>query len=106
MARPCAYCSPWQNSFPAGKNELADAASTKGNSTPIPTLAVSHILTSALHIALFLDNKLFKQFIKLYLEAQVSGQIKADSKPRKQPFKTQFSDLYYGNLQMDCYYFC
>ena len=44
--------------------------------------------------------------MKAYLEAQVPRQIEIDQKPYKQPLKTWFPDLYYGNLQMDYYRFC
>ena len=44
--------------------------------------------------------------MKAYLEAQVPGQTKVDLEPCKQPLRAQFSDLYYGNLYMDCYRFC
>ena len=67
--------SPCQNLPPAGKDELAGAAPTERNGTSTPTFAMSHIPTPALAtasaIALYLNNKLFKYFIKAYLEAQV-----------------------------------
>ena len=66
--------------------------------------------TTALAIALAaapsLDNKLFKQFMKAYLEVQVPDQTEVDTKPCKQFFKARFPDFYYGNLYMDCYQFC
>ena len=54
-------------------------------------------------IALFSNNKLFKQFMKAHLEVQVPGQINVDSEPHKQPLKARFLDFYYGNLYMDYY---
>ena len=107
MAGPRACRSPRWNSPPASEDELASAALTEGSSTPTPTAVVSHAPTPALATALAAapssDNELFKQFIKVYLEAQVLGQIKVDSKPRKQPLKAWFPDLYYANSHMDYY---
>ena len=80
----CNFC--WNPSLTA-KDKLASAAPTKDSSTPTPTSAVSHALTTAPAIAPFSDNKLFKQFIKAYLDLQVPGQIKVNSKPCKQPLK-------------------
>ena len=100
MAGPCACHSPCLNSFHTGKDKLADAALTKRSRTLTPTLAVSCALTTtpvtAPTIALSLDNKLFKQFIKVYLEAHVPVQSTAevDLKPYEQPLKAQFLDLY------------
>ena len=67
---------------------------------PIPAPAI------ALGVALSLNNELFKHSIKAYLEAQVTSWTKVDPKPRKQPLKARFPDLYYDNLHMDCYQFC
>ena len=110
MARPLASRNPCQNPPSTAKGELAGAAPIEGNGTPTPTPVVSRAPTPALAItsavAPSLDNKLFKQFIKAYLEAQVPGQTEVDSEPRKQSLKAQFPDLYYGNLHMDCYQFC
>ena len=110
MARPSACRSPYRNPLPTGKDELASAAPTRGSDTPTSTPVVSCTSTSAPvtapAIAPSLDNELFKQFMKAYLKAQVPGQIEVDSESRKQLLKAWFSDLYYGNLHMDCYWFC
>ena len=112
MAKPCARRSPCWNPRPAGEDELAGAALTKGNGTPTPTFVVSRAPTSALATAPTvvpsLDNELFKQFMKAYLEAQVPARIapEIDKEPRKQLFKAWFPNLYYDNLHMDCYQFC
>ena len=63
-------------------------------------------LATALAVALLSHNELFKQFMKAYLENQVTGQTEIDIEPRKQLFKARFPNLYYGNLHMDCYQFC
>ena len=110
MAVPHACRSLCRNFFFTGKDKLAGVASIEGGGTPISILIVSHALTFALAttptIAPSLDNELFKQFIKAYLEAQVPGQTEVDPKPCKQPLKAQFPDLYYSNLHINCYQFC
>ena len=106
MAGPCACHSPRRNPSPTGNDELAGAALTEGSSTPTPTPVVSRAPTpasaTAPAAALSSDNKLFKQFMKAYLEAQVPGQTEVDSEPRKQFLKARFPDFYYGNSHMDC----
>ena len=110
MAGPRACRSLRRNSSPTGKDELAGAAPTEGGGTPTPTLVESRAPTlapvTAPAIAPSSDNKLFKQFMKVYLEAQMPGQTEVDLESCKQPFKARFPDLYYGNLYMDCYQFC
>ena len=73
MAGPRACRSLWRNPSPAGKDELVGAAPTGGSKTPTPTTSVSRAPTPAPAIILSSDNKLFKQFMKAYLEAQVPG---------------------------------
>ena len=106
MVGPCARRSPCRNSLPAGEDELAGGALTEGSGTPTPTPVVLRAPTpapaTAPAAALSLDNKLFKQFMKTYLEAQVPGQTEVDSEPRKQFLKARFPDFYYGNSHMDC----
>ena len=103
-------CSSCQNPPPPGKDKLTDAALTEGSGIFIPILVVLRAPTPApiisSTITLFSNNKLFKQFMKAYLESQVPGQTKLDPEPCKQPFKAWFPDLYYGNLYMDCDQFC
>ena len=68
--------------------------------TPAPPVAFT--------IAPSSNNKLLKQFMKAYSEAQVPGRIawEVDTEFCEQPLKAWFSDLYYGNLYIDCYRFC
>ena len=112
MAVPCACRSLCQNSPPIGNDELASTALTKGSGTPKPTPAILYAPTPTLAIAfavpLLSDNKLFKQFMKAYLEVQLPGQIaaKIDLWPCKQPLKAWFPDFYYTNLHINCYQFC
>ena len=110
MARTCACRSPCRNPPPANEDEFAGAAPIEGSGTSISTPVMSRVSTPAPAIApapaLSSDNKLFNQFMKAYLEAQVPSRTEIDSEPRKQPLKARFLDLYYGNLHMDCYWFC
>ena len=127
MARPPACHSPYWNLLLTGKDELAGPVPgpvpTKSSNTSTSAPAVLRVPTSAPPVTtviasspapvlkvttLSLDNELFKQFIKHYLEAQVQAQIalEIDPKPCKQPLKARFSNLYYGNLHIDCYQFC
>ena len=107
MAGPCACRSPCRNPPPAGEDELAGAALTESSGTPTPTSVMSRTPTpapaTAPAAAPSSDTKLFKQFMKAYLETQVPGQTKVDPKPCKQPLKARFPELYYGNSHMDCY---
>ena len=97
MAGTRACPSFYQNFSLIGKDELAGSAPTKGNSTPTPTSVISRastpVLTTASAVTLSSHNKLFMQFMKAYLEAQVPSQTKVDPEPRKQSFKTQFLEL-------------
>ena len=107
MARPHARRSPCQNPPPAGENKLASVVLTESSGTPTPTPVVLHAPTPAPATtpvaAPSSDTKLFKQFIKAYLEAQVLGRTEVDLEPCEQPLKARFPDLYYGNSHMDCY---
>ena len=76
MARIHAHCHFCQNFLPNGKDELTKAvakAPINGNGTLISTLTISRVLISGLTIAfaaaLYLNNKLIKEFIKIYLKA-------------------------------------
>ena len=125
MARPLACCSPRRKPSLDGKDELVGAVPrptlTKGSNTSTPVPAVPRVSTPAppdaaiatpspapalAATALSLDYKLFKQFMKAYLEVQVPGRTEVDPEPCKQLFKAQYLDFYYSNLHMDCYRFC
>lgn len=124
MALSCwPHCSPCQNRLPVNpsNNELSNSsprALTQSSDSlasnfcvftsdlaPTPTLAPA--ISS-------INNKLFKQFMKAYLEAQIWFLAPAlvpvffpvEEKPWKQPFKTYFPKLYFGNLYMEYYNFC
>ena len=89
MARLCACCSSCWYLPLSGKDKLARIALTEGSGTSIPTFIVSHAPTPAPAIASTtapsLNNKLFKQLMKIYLKAQMPGQTEVDPEPRKQP---------------------
>ena len=64
-------------------------------------------------------KKLFKLFLQTYMDTvknQVQAPIQAPApliqvptpsvKPKEQPFKACFLDLYFGKLYLDCYRFC
>ena len=87
MARLSPCRSPRWNPPPTGKSELAGAACIEGSGTLTPIPLVSRTPTSApataITVTLCLDNKLFKQFIKAYLDAQMPNQTEVDLEPRK-----------------------
>lgn len=77
MVGPCTCHSLCQNFFLIGKDELIGGASralTNNSGISTPTFAVSRTPSSASALAAVVGpaftNKLFKQFIKTYLEAQ------------------------------------
>ena len=78
MIRLHTFCSLYRNSPLAGIDELAEAVSRAlSNGSKILTLTPALSNTSTLapvvvHTAtLYLDNELFKQFMKAYLERQI-----------------------------------
>ena len=79
MAGPCTHRSPRQNSRTAGEDKLSGVFPTEGSGIPTPTPVVSSTPIPAQATALAVVpssyNKLFKQFMKAYLEAQVPAQI-------------------------------
>ena len=103
MAEPHTCRSPCHNPPPGGENELAGGlprALIEGSNTPTHSLAVSRALTPAPPST----NKLFKRFIKAYLESN-----QGPSQPPevcKRPLKAKVPDVYYGKLQMEYYHFC
>ena len=110
MTGPCACHSRWQNPLPTGKDEFAGATSTEDSGTLTPTPVVFYAATcvplTAPATAVSLDNELFKQFMKAYLEVQVQGQIEVDQKHCKQSLKARFLNFYYSNSYIYCYQFC
>ena len=102
-----------------GKDELAGAP-TEGNSTlavsraPNPAPAQAPAPTSAPASTpgppgRYTDKDLqraTKLALKSFVKSQEHGQLQANSAPCEQPFKARFSDLYYRNSHLDCYWFC
>ena len=109
MARSRTCRSLRRNFFLGGEDEFAKGpprASTKSSNTSTLSPAISRAPTLApapVPAPLSID-KLFKQFIKAYLESN-----RGPSQPpteRKQLFKAKMPDIYYGKLHIDCYHFC
>ena len=111
MARPYTYHSFCHNPLPNGEDKLAEGLPgvfTKSSNTPTPSPTVFWAPTPAFALAptpaLPSINKLFKQFMKAYLETnQRPNQPPAEC---KRPLKSKVPDVYYGKLHMDCYHFC
>ena len=105
--------SPHQNPYPIDpiENKLARDPSWVGSHyLGNISLALSYNpilgsnLVPAIIPALVSTKKLFKKFIKTYLEInQGPKQLPAE---RKQTFKTKVSEVYYGKWHIDCYHFC
>ena len=76
------------------------------NPTPDPALVSALVPALVLTPAPTLpsSNKLFKQFIKVYLESN-QGLNQPPAK-RERPFKAKVPDIYYDKLHIDCYHFC
>ena len=106
----------WRNAPPAGNDELAGRAPSKGSGIPTPTPAASRapIPAPASASALgppgkYTDEDLqraTKLVLELFLLGQEHGQLQANSAPRDKPLKARNSDLYYRHSHMECYYFC
>ena len=47
-----------------------------------------------------------KLALKSFVKGQEYGQLQTSFTPCKQPLKTRFPNLYYGNSHLDCYCFC
>ena len=103
MARLRTRRSLCRNPPLGGEDELAGdslRASIKGNNTPTYSLAVSWAPTFAPPSI----DELFKRFMKAYFES--NQEPRQPPKKRKQSLKAKVLDVYYGKLQIDCYYFC
>ena len=50
------------------------------------------------------SNKLFKQFMRAYLESNQGP--RQPPVERKQSFKAKIPEMYYGKSHIDCYHFC
>ena len=123
MAGPRAWRSICRNPPLVGEDELAGAAPgalTNENRMPSHTPAVSRVLNTAsapplapAELVAKYTNADMQQAIKLALELFVQDQQQAQSQiasptlePQEKPLKARFTDLYYGNFHMDCYWFC
>lgn len=87
-------------SGPAGRNSTFDSKTFSGLIDPFCAFTPVAFIP-----ALFSTEKLFKQFVKIFMESvQNPGLI--HTKPQKQLFKARFLNLYFGKSHMDFYYFC
>ena len=101
MARPRTCRNPRRNPPPDGKDEGGPPRTpTKGSNTSTYSLAVIRTLTPAPTST----NKLFKRFMKAYLES--NQRPSQPPKERKRLFKAMVPDVCYGKLQIDCNHFC
>ena len=95
--------SPRRNPPLGGEDELTGGppgAPTKSSHTPTHSPTVSWAPTPAL----LSTDKLFKQFMRAYLESNQGPSQPLEE--REQPLKAKIPDVYYGKLHMDCYHFC
>ena len=118
MARPYTCQSFCYSPLFTRKNELASGtprAHINGNGTLTCISTVFYSFTPAVLYALTFasvpapssNSKLFKQFIKAYLRAQIKlASLKAQEKALNRPVKAKNPNLYYENLYIKCYYFC
>lgn len=72
--------------------------------TPAPIAAPAFAPAIAPIAAPNPDSDLFKQFMKAYLGTQPASS-KAREEAADKPLKARSPDLYYGNSQVECYYF-
>ena len=109
MAGPCTCRNLGYNPLPGGKDELAKSlpeALTKSSNTPTLSPAVFWALipAPAPALVLFSTNKLFKQFMKAYLEFNQGPRQPLTE--HKWIFKAKMLDVYYGKSHIDYYHFC
>ena len=83
-----------------GNTSLAPSCNPISGPELVPTLILALFPTPAPPSS----NKLFKQFMRIYLELdQGPGQPSAE---REQSFKAKVPEVYYGKLHMNWYHFC
>ena len=116
MARSSTCCTPPQNLFFGGEDELATAASTKGNNTP----AMSHalilatappVISAFFSMAQYLEDD-FQRIVKTVLDSRPlvcpSAPAPAPQQykgPRERPLKARFLDVYWGKIHLKYYNF-
>ena len=102
------------NPTPVGEDELAGGVSTEGSNTftssPAQTPAPAPAQAPApspgppgMYINVDLQRTT-RLVLELFVKGQKHGQ--ANSAPRKRALQARNPDIYYGNLHMECYYFC
>ena len=86
------------------KNQVPFQKSNFGSTFPRLALFCNPTLVPVPTLAPLSSDKLFKKFMKAYLDFnQGPSQTLAE---RKQPLKAKVPDVYYGKLHMDYYHFC
>ena len=118
MTQSSACCTPPQNSPFGGKDELARAAPTEGNSTPavscvsIPATAITPpVIFPLFSIAQQLEND-FQQILRTILNSRPHVLLLAPA-PTLQKYKSLherwlnawFLDVYWGKTHLECYNF-
>ena len=131
MAQSSACCSPCQNPHD-GKNELTDGTLTKDSNhwIPVPTAIRAPTPAVAPVVALFVTFGSVDSFVVKYLEdnLQQIARIIFETKsllfpvpapvpapvvtstphyegPRERPLKAWFSNIYQGEMHLECYNF-
>lgn len=106
----------WRNPSPVGKDKLTGKTPSKSSDTPTSTSIISCASISAptqnpapapSQLGMYTNVDL-QRATKLALELFVKGQKhgQANFALRKKVFKAHNSNLYYGSLHIECYYFC
>ena len=105
----------YYNPFFGGKNKLTEAF-IKENSTFshfsivfwVKTLTLTQAYALSLSKRYINKNlqKTTKLALELFIKGQKYGQLQVNSIYQKQPLKAWFFNLFYKNLQLDCYCFC
>ena len=109
MGGACTCHNPRHNPPSGGENEpVGDppGASTKGSNTSTLSPPVSWAQTPAQPPVPSSTEELCQQLLKTYAATVNLLEQNHGSGPCKKSLKVQFSDLYYGNLHIDCYRFC
>ena len=74
------------------------------NPTPGPKLVLALIPAPVPTLSLLSSNKLFKQFMRAYLE--LNQGLRQPPAERERSFKAKVSEMYYDKSHINCYHFC
>ena len=109
MAGACTCRSPHCNPPLEDEDEPAGGlprAPTKGSNTPTSFLPIFRAQTPAQPPVPSSTEELYQQLLKTYATTVKLLEQNHRFSHCKQPLKGRFPNLYYGNLQMNCYHFC